>query len=94
VAQALYKYMLRLVHTVWSRNSHMYGYSYDIVANNSTLSTTSRTIRPAFTVIWASNARDWWGNARSHLDLQKHVLTPPPCRSDGTWSHDEDQLWA
>jgi ElaB/YqjD/DUF883 family membrane-anchored ribosome-binding protein len=37
VAQALYKYMLRLVHTVWSRNSHMYGYSYDIVANNSTL---------------------------------------------------------
>jgi hypothetical protein len=35
VAQALYKYMLRLVHTVWSRNSHMYGYSYDIVANNS-----------------------------------------------------------
>jgi hypothetical protein len=36
VAQALYKYMLRLVHTVWSRNSHMYGYSYDIVANNST----------------------------------------------------------
>jgi hypothetical protein len=35
-AQALYKYMLRLVHTVWSRNSHMYGYSYDIVANNST----------------------------------------------------------
>jgi hypothetical protein len=30
----LYKYMLRLVHTVWSRNSHMYGYSYDIVANS------------------------------------------------------------
>jgi hypothetical protein len=37
VAQALYGYMLRLVHTVWDRNAHMFGYSYDIVANNSTL---------------------------------------------------------
>jgi hypothetical protein len=87
VAQALYKYMLRLVHTVWSRNSHMYGYR--MTSSPQLLSTTSRTIRPAFTVIWASMLVWLMKNARLHLE--KHVLTPPPLvEEDGSWSHDED----
>jgi hypothetical protein len=76
VAQALYKYMLRLVHTVWSRNSHMYGYSYDIIANNSTLVHKYREY-DQHPVIWASSALWLMRNARLHWDLQKHVNLPP-----------------
>jgi hypothetical protein len=65
--------MLRLVHTVWSRNSHMYGYSYDIVANNSTL---VHNIENDTTSIHSdlSFKCSVMRKRAVALDLQKHVL--------------------
>jgi hypothetical protein len=37
VAQQLYAYILQRIHMLWPRTSHMYGCSYDIIVDNSTL---------------------------------------------------------
>jgi hypothetical protein len=37
VAQQLYAYILQRIHVLWPRTSHLYGCSYDIIVDNSTL---------------------------------------------------------
>jgi hypothetical protein len=67
--------MLRLVHTVWSRNSHMYGYSYDIAAN-STLVHNIENDTTKFTAIELQMLGDL--TKASHLDCQNRTDIPVP----------------